>query len=469
MNYEGPLWSNVLMKRQRLFWFIFLLLVLPLPAFAFFLLDVAQGKGTSPDMIVTGPGQGYTESIPVIDIGDFGYQPRQLSGEAIDHFPLAGGSDPHNPYAVIYKTGPTFLSPGATARYEISLANYESVTHTYQLTDTLPPQLTYIPDSAVDLAYDPASHTLTWQGELPPGHLDYVIETNSLTLPYLDLAAFGIANLCDDFIANGEECDDVTVTFNLGVNGYTTNLYGEVLPQLTVSSNGLLLGDHTPDTKPVETAVANPPGHNQWLPDAAAPDFVLAGLWRDVDLTNSGRFHAAIISGLVQGHDVFYAQWHDAPHAGDPDLTARHAIAVLLNGDGSLAGHAFFIYDNISDPAQTVAQGYTIGVEDKSGVRGVTYAYAPCCGAPQPPQGYPPVAGTTLHLRPVLFGATNVYRRIFSYEAIAGGRVPETIVNTAVAHSSSDNPTLASVWSTHYLYVRRQLFLPFLTVVEEAP
>ena len=37
----------------------------------------------------------------------------------------------------------------------------------------------------------------------------------------------------------------------------------------------------------------------------------------------------------------------------------------------------FFIYDNISDPAQTVAQGYTIGIEDKLGVRGVTYAYAP--------------------------------------------------------------------------------------------
>ena len=43
--------------------------------------------------------------------------------------------------------------------------------------------------------------------------------------------------------------------------------------------------------------------------------FVLAGLWRDVGRRrpSSGRWHAAIISGLVQGHDVFYAQWHDAP------------------------------------------------------------------------------------------------------------------------------------------------------------
>jgi hypothetical protein len=245
----------------------------------------------------------------------------------------------------------------------------------------------------------------------------------------------------------------VTVTFNLGVNGYATNMYGEVLSQLTVASNGLILGNDI---------IAN--GRNQWLPDTAAPGFVLAGLWRDVDLTNSGRWHAAIISGLVQGYDVFYAQWHDVSHANDPDLTARHAIAVILNGDSGalLNGHVFFIYDNISDSAQTIAQGYTIGIEDKLGVRGVTHAYAPCCGDPRPPKGYPPVAGTTLHLRPVLFGAANNYHRTFSYEAIVNGQVPETVTNTAVATSSSDDPALASVWSTHYLYVRRPIYIPFL-------
>ena len=449
------------MKRQRYFWSIFFLLIILTPVAFFLLLDVAEGEGGSAGLVVTGPGQRYTENIPVFDVGGFGYQPAVLP-DALDTtsatvIEQGGGSDPNNPYAVIRKTAPTFLPPGATAHYEISLANYESVTHTYQLTDTLPLQLAFVPDSTGDLTYDPDTRTLTWQGELSPGHLDYVIEENSLTLPYLDLADFGAVNLCDDFIANGETCDDVTVTFNLGVNGYTTNLYGEVLNQLVVSSNGLILGD--------DTAVPNPHGHNQWLPDATAPGFVLAGLWRDVDLTNSGRFHVAIVSGLVQGHDVFYAQWHDAPYASDPDLTARHAIAVLLNGDGSMAkqplvAHAFFIYDNISDPAQTVAQGYTIGIEDKLGVRGVTYAYAPCCGDPQPPQGYPPAAGTTLHLRPVLFGAANDYHRTFSYEAVVNGQVPETITNTAVATSSSGDPALAHVWSTHYLYVRLQTYLP---------
>lgn len=477
-----------------------------LPLLALALVAQAQDHPAPDDLTVIGLGQRYTENIPVIDMSDLGIQPAQIpmtensaftpsasSGQAFHHsaFQAGGGSDPTNPYAVIRKTGPATIQPGGTTRYEITLTNYESLTHTYRLTDTLPPQLTYVPDSATatelvpslsrysvqasGLVYDPAARTLSWQGVLAPGRLDYVIEENSITLPYLDLADFGAVNLCDDFIADGEACEAVSVTFNLGVNGYTTNLYGEVLSQLTVSANGLILG---------HDAVAS--GHNPWLPAAATPGLVLAGLWRDVDMGGidtapNGRFHAAIISGLVQGHDVFYAQWHNVPHANDstplrasPELaeetspTARHAIAILLNKDtaaGSaqvMAGHAFFIYDNISDPAHMVAQGYTIGIADKSGVRGVTYAYAPCCADPQPPQGYPPTSGTTLHLRPVLFGAASDYQRTFSYQAMVNAQVPETIISTAVASSSSDNPALAHVWSSHYLYVRLQTYLPFL-------
>ncbi|MCA9946751.1 MAG: DUF11 domain-containing protein [Anaerolineales bacterium] len=452
------------MKKQSLIRNLILVL---LPLLAIALAAQAQEQPNSDGLIVVGPGQRYTETIPVIDIHALGYQPAALP----DHNPInnsqftinnslltrGGGSDPNNPYAIIRKTGPAFMQPGGAARYEITLNNYESITRTVQLVDTLPPGLAYVPDSANGLAYDANTRTLRWQGELAPGNLDYIIEEHSPALPYLDLATFGAVNLCDDFIANGESCDDVTVTFNLGVNGYTTNLYGELLSQLTVSANGLILAP--------ETAVSDLYAHNQWLPDEATPGFVLAGLWRDVDMGGgdappNGRFHAAIISGLVEGHDVFYAQWHDAPQSGDPDLTARHAIALLLNGDGSQAGHVFFIYDNISNPAQLVAQGYTIGVADKLGARGVTYAYAPCCGDGQPPQGYPPAAGTTLHLRPVLFGAENDYSRTFSYEAVVNAPVPETIASTAVVASSSPDPALATAWSTHYLYVRWQTYLP---------
>jgi uncharacterized repeat protein (TIGR01451 family) len=402
----------------------------------------------------TGPDAAhrYTETVPVYDAAALGLDPVVIpASEPLPAGMAWGGGSTvpaGQPLAPITKSGPTFLHPGATARYEITVVNTESVTRTVALSDTLPPQLVYVPGSADGLAYEPTTRTLSWKGELAPGGLEMVISPAGTPLPYLDLADFGAANLCDEFVSAGGDCDDVTLTFNLGVNGYSATLYSQTLYQITLSSNGLALG-----------AMPETHSNNQWLPEPGAPSFLLAGLWRDVDMTAAGRWHAAIISGLVAGHDVFYAQWHDAPHADDADLTARHAIALVLDG-GALDGHAFFIYDNVSDPAGMVARGYTIGVEDKPGQRGATFAYASCCGDPYPPRGYPPAPGTTLHLFPVLFGAGSAYSRTFSYEAAVRAAVPETIANTAFYRSDSTDPTLARGWSTHYLYVRQQTFLP---------
>jgi uncharacterized repeat protein (TIGR01451 family) len=422
----------------------------------------AAGQEATPAPAASGPGQRYTEAIPVYDTTVLGWEPVVIT----DTMPMLAGTEwggaspvPAGQFRpLIHKSGPVYLSPGATARYEITVANSESVTRTVRLSDTLPSQLAYAPGSATGLTYDAATRTLSWKGELAPGQLDIVIAQTGTPLPYLDLADFGAANLCDDFIASGSDCDDVTVTFNLGVNGYNFTLYGQSLSQITLSSNGLALGE-----APAQD------DHNQWLPDEASPGFLLAGLWRDVDMTAAGRWHAAVVTGLVANHDVFYAQWHNAPDASNPDLTTRHAIAVILNG-GALSGHAFFIYDNVFDPARLVARGYTIGVEDKLGMRGATHAYAACCGDSRPPRGYPPAPGTALHLMPVMFGAGNAYSRTFSYEAVVNAQVPETVANTAFYASDSPDPALSQAWATHYLYVRRQTFLPlFLAPVEAGP
>lgn len=437
----------------------FILFVIPFFSVWFVLQDIAQSENIT-------EGHRFVEEIPVIAVNLIDGREPVRKEALID----GTASDPQNPYAVMGISAAHAVAPGAIANYQLEIANYESVTRTYHLTNVLPVSLTYLPDASDGLTYDAHTRTLSWRGEIAPGHLDYLIEEAVVSLPYIDLAEYGAINLCDDFIIHGQHCDDVTVTFNLGVNGYTTHLYGQTLRQLTVSANGLILGSQLAEgalTAPVHN-------QNQWLPDPAGPSFVLAGLWRDVNMGDAnkgshGRWHAAIMTGLVAGHDLFYAQWHDAPQAGEPDLTARHAIAVVLDGEGGLDGHVFFIYDNVSDPAQLVAHGYTIGVEDRLGMRGSTYAYAPCCGQPRPPRGYPPVAGTTLHLRPLLFGATNDYQRILRYQVVVDARVPETIPNTAVATSSSDDPTLAYVWSTHYLNVRWQTYLPLLRGREVLP
>lgn len=451
--------GNRMKARWGLFVITILFLVLSFSA-------PAQGQhrpeGSSPN------NHRYYETIPVYHVEKpvltLSEQYVQ-SGTAVSQ---ASGS-PTNPYASLYLDAPTFMQPGSIATYEITLANFESITHTYTLTNALPPHLQYIPGTASDgLTYDPATRTFTWQGELEPAQLEYVITDNTASLPYLDLADFGAANLCDDFIAAGGGCDDVMVTFNLGINNYRANLYGEEMAEVTITSNGLALVSNAPSNSPT-----NP--NNQWLPDSTPPGHLLAGLWRDGDLgggdtadggadtTNGGRWHAAIISGWIDGHDVFYAQWHNAPHKQDPDLTVRHAIAIILNGDSSHVGHAYYIYDNVSNPAQAINLGYTIGLEDKLGTRGVTWAYAPCCGDPNPPQGVPPTPGTTLHLQPVLLGAGNNYTRTFTYQVKVAGVVPEMIANTVYAASDSSDPALSYMWDTHYLFARLQYYLPLIT------
>lgn len=189
------------MKKQPLMRNLILVL---LPLLAVALAAQAQEQPNPDGLIIVCPRQRYTETIPVIDIHAFGYQPMMLpAGDPINHSQFTihhsqlnrgGGSDPNNPYAIIRKTGPTFIQPGGTARYDITLANYESITHTYHLVDTLPPGLFYIPDSATGLAYESATRTLSWQGELAPGNLEYIIEEHSPALPYLDLANFGAEN-----------------------------------------------------------------------------------------------------------------------------------------------------------------------------------------------------------------------------------------------------------------------------------
>jgi hypothetical protein len=61
----------------------------------------------------------------------------------------------------------------------------------------------------------------------------------------------------------------------------------------------------------------------------------------------------------------------------------------------------------------------------------------------------------------VLLGADNDYQRTFRYQAIAGGQVPGVIANTAEAASTSADPALAYVWSTHYLSLRFLNYIPF--------
>ncbi len=235
--------------------------------------------------------------------------------------------------AAVSKTAVSTAAPGQEVVYTVTLRNSGPLTQTVTLTDVLPPQVELVAADS-PLTYNPADRTLHWTGEIPPGQLDYSLTSLPDGLPYLDLGGYGLPNLCDSFIAAGGDCDETAVTFNLGAEGYSVSLYGRRYEQIQVSTNGLLFLDETPT------------GEAHWLPTATAPGLRLAGLWQDLDLTGGGRWHAAILSGYLAGQEVFYAQWQDAPHAANPDLTSRFAIALTVDRQGhepAVAGEIFYL------------------------------------------------------------------------------------------------------------------------------
>ena len=85
------------MKKQPLIRNLILVL---LPLLAVGLAVQAQEQPNPDGLIIVGPGQRYTETIPVIDIHDLGYQPAALpTDDSVNHSQLSrgGGSDPNNP------------------------------------------------------------------------------------------------------------------------------------------------------------------------------------------------------------------------------------------------------------------------------------------------------------------------------------------------------------------------------------
>ncbi len=126
------------MKKQTSFTTLPFLLFLFLPMLSIALMVQAQEDVTAEPFILTGNGTMYTQAIPVIDLRKWGQKGMPMPAGSFtseDERAVAtqqgGGSDPTNSYAVIRKSGSAYASPETAVRYEITLANYDSITHSY--------------------------------------------------------------------------------------------------------------------------------------------------------------------------------------------------------------------------------------------------------------------------------------------------------------------------------------------------
>jgi hypothetical protein len=311
-----------------------------------------------------------------------------------------------------------------------------------------------VPGSATGgLLYDSGKNRLTWSGEVRPGTPGYVV-TAVPSLPYVNLGDLDVSNLCDHF----ENCDEGHVFFDLNaLDSQSYEFYGQTLTELYVSANGIIFG---PEGWLGIACTACP----QPLPEPAELNQVMAGLWRDIDTSNGvGEWYGAILSGLLPNaaDKVFYANWHDAGQFGDPLLTSRHAIALVLNGQSEPAGRIYFIYDHISDRTALASYGYTIGVENKDGHEGLTYAFAPCDSAPcipGNPAGALPADEATLRWDPAIVGGSSA--TIFTYRVKVTAPTGAIITNTAEASSNTGSFAVA----TADVLVEARFYLPLVNL-----
>ena len=361
--------------------------------------------------------------------------------------------DGENPN-ILSKHGFAVAEPGQIITYDIALNNPDTITHTFHLTDSLPLNTGFVTGSATPgLTYDTMNHRLTWTGPVGPGVLGYVATAVS-PLTYLNLGDLPTppANLCNQ----PSNCDEGTAVFDLAASGHSITFFDETVTTLNLSTNGLIYG---PAGVSGAVCLACP----QPLPHTTEPNQLIAGLWRDIDMSGgNGQWYAAIISGLLvnPADEVLYVNWHNAGQFGNPFLTSRHAIAIVLDGQSEPAGRIYVIVDHISDATALTSAGYAIGVENSSGTIGTTYAFAPCAELPcirHGAIGTVPVDGTTLRFDPAIVPGPN--GKQFSYQVQVNGTVGDLLTNEVVVTSDGFVGEVTAVFNTLIEYRR---YFPFV-------
>ena len=404
-----------------------------------------RAVGSSPiELEISADTTGFNAALDGVDGWGFAWIVLESPGQVTLHIPLAVRKPYTSAPLLLTKEPSAHAAPtGTIVEYTIQVTNRDSVAHTYSLTDSLPAGVEYVPGSATGgLVYDPVDRELTWEGVIEPGAIEYEI-TPVDPLPYVNLADLGGSGICETYFPGENECDDVVLTWPLGDWGYSYTFYGETLGEINQSSNSMVFG---PEGWLGEACSAC----NQLLPEPTEMNQVVAGLWRDTfpGLGGQGEFYGTLLTGLLANADdmVFYGNWQDVGQYVDLAITSRHAIAIVLDGQSEPAGRIYYIYDDIT--GDLTENGFTVGVENKMGDMGETWAYAPCLGGaclPGDPVGSPPANGTTLRLDPAV--TSEDYIKTFTYQVEITAGTGTLLTNHLEVTSDAPDPEVASMWA----------------------
>ena len=278
---------------------------------------------------------------------------------------------------VVISVAPDQTQVGETTTVTASvLKNFTPEDRTYEISIPIPAGLTYVDGSADGSGgvFDGSAVNFTVTQETLAGRTpDYAQYTNdparddyaaSCTLPfglgsYFDLAGFGIGP-----IAGGDD-DTFTISGLQPMPFYGTDRGTAV----NVNTNGFLFFDSTPG--PFNGFINFP------IPDATDPNDMIAPLWKDLIVTNSGTIGGSGISaaGFTCGPACFSVVEFDDATDWETETASYDAQAMIVASENLLGPYEIFIgFDNV-DFGTPANDFVTVGVENPNGDQGTQYAF----------------------------------------------------------------------------------------------
>ncbi|MGB5620850.1 MAG: S8 family serine peptidase, partial [Gammaproteobacteria bacterium] len=278
---------------------------------------------------------------------------------------------------VVISALPDQIQVGDTATVTASvLKNFTPEDRSYEISIPIPDGLTYV-DGSADASggvFDGSAVNFSITQESLVGRTpDYAQFTNdpgrgdydaSCTLPfglgsYIDLAGFGIAP-----IAGGDD-DTFSISGLQPMPFYGTDRGTAV----NVNTNGFLFFDSTPG--PFDGFINFP------IPDATDPNDMIAVLWKDLIVPNSGTLGGSGISagGFTCGPPCFSVIEFDDATDWETETASYDAQAFIVASENLLGPYELFIgFDNV-DFGSPANDFVTVGVENPNGDQGTQYAY----------------------------------------------------------------------------------------------
>lgn len=339
------------------------------------------------------------------------------------HMPIAVfPSSSTLPGVVSHAVDAAAANEGDTLAYSVQIANGTLGGQT-DLSVALPPEVDLVPSSLASsisggttgsaFAYDAASRTLSWSGQLDVGGLDTVASPSPFgffPLASLGVTPFGCPSNCDDG------------AFLVNVPSFTYN--GQSYNSVIWSVNGTL-----------EAGTGSGLGasaSNQNLPSPVAPNNLMAPLWTDLDMGTDGDGAEWYIAVLNAGGAQFTVyEWSNIPLFGD--ASNRYSFQIWVQNGAS--GNIWFVYGQVG--TTTPPSGMTVGVENDDGSIGASRYFD---GA-----GTAPAVGTDLSVNSTAGGVAT-----FTYEATAStcGAGADIVSRATVTNAGTDYGAVAATRCT---------------------